>query len=63
MQLTNSQLADSPTHSSRLSTLMKNTYQDVVGEKCIRNDEGSLAGTEEEEKLAWKSHYEEIAKH
>ena len=39
---------------------MKKTNQDVVGEKCIRNDEGNLASTEEEKKLAWKSHYEKL---
>ena len=39
---------------------MKKTNQDVVGEKCIRNDEGNLASTEEKKKLAWKSHYEKL---
>ena len=39
---------------------MKKTNQDVVGEKCIHNDEGNLASTEEEKKLAWKSHYEKL---
>ena len=44
----------------KIAKQMKNTNQDVVGEKCIRNDEGNLASTEEEKKLAWKSHYEKL---
>ena len=39
---------------------MKRTNQDVVGEKCIRNDESNLASTEEEKRLAWKSRYEKL---
>ena len=37
----------------KIAKQMKKTNQDVVGEKCIRNDEGNLASTEEEKKLAW----------
>ena len=44
----------------KIAKQMKKTNQDVVGEKCIRNDEGNLASTEEEKKLAWKSHYEKL---
>ncbi|XP_057310454.1 uncharacterized protein LOC130648419 [Hydractinia symbiolongicarpus] len=39
---------------------MKKTNQDVVGEKCIRNDEGVLASTEEEKRVAWKNHYQRL---
>ncbi|XP_057303608.1 uncharacterized protein LOC130640998 [Hydractinia symbiolongicarpus] len=38
---------------------MKKTNQDVVGEKCIRNDEGVLASTEEK-RVAWKNHYQRL---
>ena len=44
----------------KIAKQMKKTNQDVVGEKCIRNDEGNLASTEEEKKLSWKSHYEKL---
>ena len=44
----------------KIANQMKKTNQDAVGEKCIRNDEGNLASTEEEKKLAWKSHYEKL---
>ena len=44
----------------KIAKQMKKTNQDVVGEKCIRNDEGNLASTEEEKKLAWKSHCEKL---
>jgi len=30
---------------------------DVVGEKCVRGDDGSLAFSDEEKKAAWRSHY------
>ncbi|XP_057303385.1 uncharacterized protein LOC130640832 [Hydractinia symbiolongicarpus] len=39
---------------------MKKTNQDIVGEKCIRNDEGVLASTEEEKRVAWKNHYQRL---
>ena len=32
----------------KIAKQMKKTNQDVVGEKCIHNDEGNLASTEEE---------------
>ena len=44
----------------KIAKQMKKTNQDVVGEKCICNDEGNLASTVEEKKLAWKSHYEKL---
>ena len=44
----------------KIAKQMKKTNQDVIGEKCIHNDEGNLASTEEEKKLAWKSHYEKL---
>ena len=47
----------------KIAKQMKKTNQDVVGEKCIRNDESNLASTEEEKKLAWKSHYKKLLNH
>ena len=34
--------------------------QDVVGEKCVRNDSGALTLTDAEKKEAWRCHYERL---
>ena len=39
---------------------MAKTNRDVVGEKCIRNDNGELATTDQEKLLAWQQHYERL---
>ncbi|XP_057306130.1 uncharacterized protein LOC130644510 [Hydractinia symbiolongicarpus] len=44
----------------KIAKQMKKTNQDVVGEKCICNDEGVLASTEEEKRVAWKNHYQSL---
>ena len=33
---------------------MVKTSQHIVGEECIRNDEGVLAVSDEDNKIAWK---------
>ena len=40
----------------RLAKQMDRTNQDVVGEKCIRNDAGELALTDADKKKAWVEH-------
>ena len=39
---------------------MKQENKDIVGEKCIRDDDGVLAFNEEEKKKVWKQHYERL---
>ena len=40
-----------------LSLQMDRTNQDVVGEKCVKNDAGELSLGEEENMKAWVEHY------
>ena len=44
----------------RRAKQMKQESKDIVGEKCIRDDNGVLAFNEEEKKKAWKQHYERL---
>ena len=39
---------------------MKNQNQDIVGEKCVKDDAGDLAFDNESKLAAWKSHYEKL---
>ena len=39
---------------------MKQENKDIVGEKCIRDDNSVLAFNEEEKNKAWKRHYERL---
>ncbi|KAK4300948.1 hypothetical protein Pmani_026889 [Petrolisthes manimaculis] len=44
----------------RIAKQMAKTNQDIVGEKCIRNDDGVLAINEQDKKDAWKCYYERL---
>ena len=39
---------------------MKNQNQDVVGQKCVKNDAGDLAFDNKSKLAAWKNHYETL---
>ena len=39
---------------------MIRTNSDVTGDKCVKNDEGNLACTDEEKLHAWKQHYQKL---
>ena len=39
---------------------MKNENQDIVGEKCIKDDDGNLAFDDKSKLAAWKCHYEKL---
>ena len=39
---------------------MRSENQDVIGEKCIRGDDGNLSLDDALKKLAWKQHYERL---
>ena len=34
--------------------------QDVIGELCTRNDDGVLAVSDKDKKIAWKSHHKKL---
>ena len=42
----------------RIAKQMMRENQDVMGENCVKYDEGELALTPEAKKAAWKQHYE-----
>ena len=41
----------------KLAKQMDSSNQDVVGEKCVKNDAGELSLSEEEKMKAWVEHY------
>ena len=44
----------------KLAKKLKQDNADIVGEKCVRNDEGLLALTVDEKLKAWQSHYDKL---
>ena len=44
----------------KIAKRMVKTNQDIIGEQCIRNDDGVLAVSDEDKKIAWKSYYEDL---
>ena len=40
-----------------LAKQMDSSNQDVVGEKCVKNDAGELSPSEEEKMKAWVKHF------
>ena len=52
-----SNIAPNYTGIFKLAKQMDKTNQDVVGEKCVRNDAGELSLSDEEKMMAWVEHY------
>ena len=52
-----SNIAPNDTGIFKLAKQMDKTNQDVVGEKCVRNDAGELSLSDEEKMKAWVEHY------
>ena len=52
-----SNIAPNDTGIFELAKQMDKTNQDVVGEKCVRNDAGELSLSDEEKMKAWVEHY------
>ena len=44
----------------RIAKTMVKDNRDIIGEQCIRNDDGGLAINEEDKKIAWKNYYERL---
>ena len=44
----------------KIAKQMMKTNQDVIGEKCVRNDRNELAITDKEKLIAWREHYEKL---
>ena len=53
-------LEDKPAEMFRLAKQMKRENQDVVGEKCVLNDDGEMAFSDDSKKGAWHQHYERL---
>ena len=51
-----SNIAPNDTGIFKLAKQMDKTNQDVVGEKCVRNDAGELSLSDEEKMKAWVEH-------
>ena len=39
---------------------MKRENQDIVGDKCVKDDDGNMAFDDKSKLAAWKSHYEKL---
>ena len=39
---------------------LRKDNQDVVGDKCVKDDSGYLSSDNEAKKVAWKQHYERL---
>ena len=39
---------------------MKNENQDIVGDKCVKNDDGNMAFDDKSKLAAWESHYKKL---
>ena len=53
-------LEDKPAELFRLAKQMKRENQDVVGEKCVLNDDGEMTFSNDSKKGAWHQHYERL---
>ena len=44
----------------RFARQIRQTNQDIIGDKCIKNDSGNISTTDEAKLEAWKEHYERL---
>ena len=44
----------------KLAKQMDRTNQDVIGEKCVRNDSGELSLSDDDKMKAWVEHYSRL---
>ena len=44
----------------KIAKQLRKDNQDVVGDKCVKNDSGNLSFDNEAKKVAWKQHYERL---
>ena len=44
----------------KIAKQLRKDNQDVVGDKCVKDDSGNLSFDNEAKKVAWKQHYERI---
>ena len=44
----------------RIAKQMRRQNQDVIGDKCVRNDLGEMALDDEAKKVAWQQHYQRL---
>ena len=51
---------DKLNHVFKMARKMKLENQDIVGDKCIRDDDGNIAYDDDAKLKAWKNHYEKL---
>ena len=44
----------------KIAKQLRKDNQDVVGDKCVKDDSGNLSFDNEAKKVAWKQHYERL---
>ena len=44
----------------KIAKQMTKTNQDIIGEKCVKDDAGELAFDDKSKKAAWKSYYNKL---
>ena len=44
----------------KISKQLRSDDQDVVGDKCVKDNSGNLSIDNEAKKVAWKQHYERL---
>ena len=44
----------------KIAKQLRKGNQDVVGDKCVKDDSGNLTFDNEAKKVAWKQHYERL---
>ena len=47
-------------HNFKKAKILKRDNVDVVGEKCVRNDDGKLTLTVDDKLKAWQSHFRKL---
>jgi hypothetical protein len=47
-------------HIYKLAKQMKSENQDIIGEKCVKDDNGVLTYSDQDKLNAWKNHYEKL---
>ena len=44
----------------RVARNIRQINQDIIGEKCVKDDGGNLSTSDDAKKVAWKQHYERL---
>ena len=47
-------------HIFKMEKRMKHEHQNIIGEKCVKDDNNILAFDEESKRITWKNHYDKL---